>query len=353
MPSKEISSAHVPSLDRASHPRRAFAVAAWMIAAALMHAPAQTATRISAMAQARQSELNYLKSIAGKKIIVGVQNKHGATPTSDSDRVAAIAGRTPAFWGADFSYGVQGVAARPVITAEGIRQWKAGAVVGLMYHACPPSRDELCQWTDIGGKASTHLTDAQWNELFTPGTAINKEWYRRMDNIAVYLAQFKAAGVVVLFRPFHEMNQCHFWWGCHTGPNGTVRLYRLMHDYLTHDKGLDNILWVWSVQDFPTLATDVVSLNPGPGYYDIATLDVYDSSGYTESNYEIMRKAAAGKPIAIAECEHMPTLATIASQPQWIYVMLWPDFIQENVQALPALYAAPNVLTLDRMPGWR
>jgi hypothetical protein len=326
--------------------------AAQAIQAAKPDAQAKAENPTSATAQSRLAVLRYLHSIQGKKIVVGIENKHGGVPTEDSNRVAKIAGRMPGFWGADFGFGQDAIDARPVITAEAIRQWKAGSLVGLMYHACPPTRDELCDWDDIGGKTPSHLTDEQWDSLLTPGTALNKEWYRRLDNIAVYLQQLKATGVVVLFRPFHEINQCVFWWGCHPGPNGAVSLYRLTHDYLTKEKGLDNIIWVWSVQDFPTLETDVHKLDPGPGYYDIVTLDVYDKAGYTQANYDTVLKAADGKPIALAECEHLPTLEMIARQPQWTYVMLWPDFIQENASELPSLYAAPNIITLDRMTGW-
>jgi hypothetical protein len=33
--------------------------------------------------------------------------------------------------------------------------------------------------------------------------------------------------------------------------------------------------------------------------------------------------------------------------------MLWPDFLDENASTLPGLYGAKNVVTEDRMPGWK
>ena len=65
-----------------------------------------------------------------------------------------------------------------------------------------------------------------------------------------------------------------------------------------------------------------------------------------------MLGAAGGKPIAIGECSTPPTPDELAQQPSWVFFMLWPDFISQNRSALPALYSAPNVVTLGQMPGW-
>lgn len=94
----------------------------------------------------------------------------------------------------------------------------------------------------------------------------------------------------------------------------------------------DNILWVWNVQDFTSLSTDVDAYSPGSAYFDIATLDVYNT-GYTQSNYDAMRRISGGKPIAIGECRFMPTAALLAQQSRWVYAMLWPDFIEQNRRA--------------------
>ena len=134
------------------------------------------------------------------------------------------------------------------------------------------------------------------------------------------------------------------------GANGTRRLYQITHDYLVKTKGLDNIVWVWDVQDFETLATDVDDYNPGGDYYDIAALDVY-AGGYDRAKYDAMLRGSRGKPIAIGECNRVPTASLLAEQPSWVFFMLWPDFIGDNGPVLPAVYGAPNVLTEERMPG--
>lgn len=313
-----------------------------------------TATQ-NTSSNARQVVLDYLKSISGSKTAVGVQNKDAKNPTRDSSRIASLTGKQPSFWGADFSYGERALERnRQAMTNEAIAQYRAGALVGLMYHACAPIlSDETCDWTSIGGSKPVHLTDEQWNQLTTPGTDLYKTWIGRLDKLSVYFQQLKDADVAVLFRPLHEMNQCVFWWACHTGPNGSAKLYQITHDYLVHAKGFDNIIWVWNVQDFTSIDRDVNSYNPGSSYFDIATLDVYNT-GYTQNNYNAMLGVAHGKPIAVAECQYVPTPDLLVRQNRWVYVMLWSDFISDprNQIALPALYSSSNVITLDQMPGW-
>ena len=121
--------------------------------------------------------------------------------------------------------------------------------------------------------------------------------------------------------------------------------------YLVGNKGFRNIIWVWDLQDFATLTSEVVQYDPGPDYFDIAALDYYDG-GCLASEYATMQTAAAGKLIAIGECSTLPTADELAQQPDWSFFMLWPDFIGQNTGALPALYAASNVVTLGQMPGW-
>ncbi|MEK0312607.1 discoidin domain-containing protein [Cohnella sp. 56] len=304
------------------------------------------------VAAVKQRILDYLNSISGNHTIVGIENKSSTAPRSHSDQVASIAGRTPSLWGGDFGFGSSAVDNRWTMIGEAKNQFNKGALVTLMYHPCSPTRDEYCSWDEIGGNNPAKLTDAQFTQLTTPGTTLYNNWIGRLNTLATYLQDLKNNNVVVLFRPFHEMNQCVFWWACHKGSNGTAKLYQITHDYLVNTKGLDNLIWVWNVQDFSNLNTEVDAYNPGAAYFDIASLDVYNT-GYTQNNYNTMLRVSAGKPIAIGECQFMPSASLLASQNKWIYAMLWPDFIEDNRSSLPGIYGASNVLTLDEMPGWR
>jgi hypothetical protein len=300
---------------------------------------------------AKAEVLAFLAAQRGQHTLAGQHDKYNSDPSGATDQVAAITGLVPALYSADFGFGADQVDNRATMIAEVERQWSQGAVVQLMYHNCVPTRDELCGWDDIGGANPQHLDDAQWAELITDGTPINQAWKGRLDTLAVFLQQLKDAGVAPLFRPLHEMNQGVFWWGGRGGPDGTRRLWQITHDYLVDTKGLDNLIWVWDVQDFDTLASDVVDYDPGAAYYDVAALDVYDG-GYDQAKYDTIHQAAGDAPIAIGECSTVPTPDELDAQPLWSFFMLWPDYIDQNQAGLVTTYGAPRVLTRDELPGW-
>ena len=100
-----------------------------------------------------------------------------------------------------------------------------------------------------GGVNGSRLSDAEWTQqIITNGTSLNNAYKAKLDTAVPYLQQLKDAGVPVLFRPLHEMNEGWAWWGGRSGANGSARLYQITHDYLL-SKGLTNLIWVWNVKD--------------------------------------------------------------------------------------------------------
>ncbi|RYU90897.1 glycoside hydrolase [Mucilaginibacter terrigena] len=297
--------------------------------------------------------LKYLYSITGTKTLSGIHNREpNTTPKVWTDKAYNVTGKYPALWSGDFLFQEDNINNRQVMINEAEAQFKKGAIVNIMWHSCNPALAEPCGFDASGVKSK--LTDAQWADLLTDGTAINTQWKNLVDEVCVYLQQLKDKNVEVLWRPYHEMNQGAFWWGGRPGPNGTRKLYQQLHNYMTNTKGLTNLVWVWDMQDFGTLESDMNSYNPGADYWDIAALDFYDGSGYTAAKYNIMVAAAKGKPIAIGECDKLPTAAQLSAQPKWTFFMSWSELtFSANTDAqVKALYTSPNVVNLDKMPGW-
>lgn len=298
--------------------------------------------------------LNYLYSVSGSKTVAG---QHNREPISDPARwtsaIHETTGKYPGFWSSDFLFEQDNIDSRQIMIDEAKRQWNQGAIVHLMYHACPPTQSEACGWD---GGVMSHLSDDQWNALITDGSDLNNVWKSRLDRIAVFLQDLKDHGVEVLWRPLHEMNQGAFWWGGRSGPNGTRKLYQITHDYLVETKGLINLIWVWDMQDFSNLNQDLNDYNPGDSYWDIAALDIYrsDGQGYTEDKYNAMITAAGGKLIAIGECDVLPKTSELAAQPLWNFFMGWAELVKEknSEQEMRDIYNAANILTRDELPGW-
>lgn len=298
-------------------------------------------------ASARKKVMEYLYSMQGQKTIVGIHNREpNSEPSKQTDQAYAITGQYPALWSGDFLFSSSDVSNRWNMIYECKKQWENGSIVQLMLHVTPPTQAEAGNWD--GGVVSK-LTDEQWSSLITNGGELNKAWKKRLDTYAQYISYLKDNGVPVLFRPFHEMNQSMFWWAGRKGTNGTGALYRLTRDYLENEKGLDNIIWVWDMQD---LSYDWSEYNPGNDYWDIFAVDIYNSDYFTEYKYNQALSVAENKLIAIGECDKLPTAQQLKEQPRWSFVMSWAEltFSHNTNSEIQNLYWAENTIVRNDLP---
>jgi len=119
--------------------------------------------------------LNYLYSISGKKTVAGIHNREpNSTPAVWTDSIYKTTGKFPGFWSGDFLFEQDNIDNRQIMINEAITQWNNGALVHLMWHACNPVRNEPCAYDTTGVLSA--MTDAQWTDLTTDGTAINTQW---------------------------------------------------------------------------------------------------------------------------------------------------------------------------------
>jgi mannan endo-1,4-beta-mannosidase len=293
--------------------------------------------------------LDYLMRISGSQCVAGQHNREpNSEPAKWTNQVYNTTGKFPGLWSGDFLFEQDNIDNRWSMIYEAERQWNNGAIVQIMWHACPPNQSEPCNWD---GGVLSHLSDAEWTDLTTDGGQLNKVWKARMDRIAVYLQYLKDRNIEVLWRPLHEMNQGNFWWGGRPGSSGTAKLYRLTHDYMVNVKGLTNLTWIWDMQD---LSTNFQDYNPGEAYWDIFAFDVY-GNGYDKSYYDLIVPIAGAKPMVIGECATLPTATLLGQQPRWSFFMGWAElvFSDNSTQQIKDLYNAPRVLTMDELPGWK
>lgn len=293
--------------------------------------------------------IDLLYSISGKSTLSGQHNKEpNSNPNQWTEYIKEETNKYPALWSGDFLFRKDDIDNRWKMIQEAKRQWKNGAVINLMWHACPPDEGEPCEWDP--GLLNAQLDDAQWEDLFVEGTELHMVWKKRMDDIAVYLKDLEDSNVAVLFRPFHEMNQGKFWWGGRPGPDGTAKLFRFAHDYFTIEKGLTNLIWVWDMQD---LSRDFEEYNPGEEYWDVFGFDIY-GNGYDISWYNYILPIVGEKPMAIGECAKLPTPELLADQPRWIFFMPWAELVKQSntPEEIRRLYRDPRIITRDEMQGW-
>ena len=291
--------------------------------------------------------LAYLDSISGQGTITGQHNfpNDGSRWT---DRAYDLTAKYPGLFGEDFGFSAgddkDSVLSRPAMIEEVKRQYKNGAVIALTWHAVRPTDDEPVTFHD---SVQGHLTDYEWHQLLTPGSALNKRWCDQVDVIAGYLRQLRDAHVPVLFRPYHEVNGNWFWWGYRPGKDGSAALYRQIFDRFVNVHHLDNLVWVWNVNAPGGSAGPIVDYYPGAAYADIVTMDIYGE--FKQEYYDSMVALADGKPIALAEVGALPSPEVLERQPRWTYFMVWSTMLDSSnsLDHINAVYHARRMLNRD------
>ncbi len=293
--------------------------------------------------------VDYLKRISGTRTVTGMHNKEpNSDPARHTAKVHAVTGVYPGLWGGDFLFAADDVAHRQTMVDQAKTEWRNGSLVALTWHVCPPTRGSACAW-DAG--VQDRLTDAQWSQLVTDGTALNNAWKARLDEVVPFLRQLLDAGVQPLFRPLHEMNDPWAWWGGRPGASGSRRLYQITHDHLVRTRGLTGMAWVWNVKDLD--AAGMAGYYPGAAYADVVSLDAWNSFWPSTTYYNTLKTIANGKPIALAEVGRVPSPQELASQPDWTYFMAWPEFFDDKTlnpdSAVRATYGSPRAVNQGQL----
>jgi mannan endo-1,4-beta-mannosidase len=146
-------------------------------------------------------------------VLSGQQGGANSNPSQWIGKVHDITGKYPGIWNGDFGFSQNDIDNRQTVINEAKAEWSAGALPGLMMHACRP---DVATCDFEGGSDPVNgskLSDAEWQQVITDGTTLNTDYKHKLDQFVPYFQQLKDAGVTVLFRPLHEMNEGWAWWG--------------------------------------------------------------------------------------------------------------------------------------------
>jgi len=196
-------------------------------------------------------------------------------------------GHWPALLGVDYADFGRGSLTYKTPNKACLEYWNQGGLVTVSAHLYNPANPQ-------GGGLRDKGVDL--NALLTPDTETHTRWMRELDLLAEGLKELKDAGVVVLWRPFHEMNGGWFWWGA-KDPEAFIKVWRHMFDYFSKDKGLDNLLWVYG----PNHGTKTAAYYAGDRYVDLVGLDAYTDfidKQHIKGSDEVV---ALGKPFGFSE----------------------------------------------------
>ena len=298
--------------------------------------------------------LDYFETIRGKGILTGLH-----TLTREQEELKFIekeTGKLPALCGFEllaYSPNINypscdEVALKELRGNEGTLElaydWAAkGGLLTFTWHWYSP----------IGGVDKAFYsknTEFDAAKVLEEGTAERKAFFHDLDVMAELLQGFMDKRIPILWRPFHEAEGNWFWWGV-KGMDVARRLYRLMFDYYTKEKHLDNLIWVWN--------------NPraegyvGDEYCDIVTSDHYPPAHQhtaMKGALDTLKKVTANKPYAIGEIGVIPDIAAVEKeQADWLWFMMWSGvFVLEDtyntVEEYRKQFHAEYAITLDKLP---
>jgi mannan endo-1,4-beta-mannosidase len=325
---------------------------------------------------AAKNVLNYLYSLPnrtsaqGKKVISGqyiVSTNPGGQQAAFNTYIGGVnsqTGKWIAMIGSDYS-GYSGQSdwwLNPGKNSMYIDYWNKGGLVNLNWWPSNP-------WTGSPYDTNQNI-NYNLNDLITPGNAAYNNWISYLDLKATELGDLQNHGVVVLWRPFHEMNG-DWWWWANRNQTQFINLYRHMYDYFTQVKGLNNLLWVWG----PT-ATVIGSKTadyyyPGNDVIDIVGVSYYSSHpdlSEIVNDYNTLLSKSNNKPFAINEFgpgagnaepanntyDYSNLIAQIKQYvPKTVYFMPWyGGYAIVNQKNSTGLMSDPWVISRDDLPGF-
>ena len=299
--------------------------------------------------QQAKNVYNFLLQQSGKKTLSGVQSSH----SNKNDFLGAVSqhtGKHPALAGFDFIFThysptpdswswVQNY--NDISAAK--EQWDNNGLVSYMWHWNVPESESVWKnaqenYGEFDGYAFyTSQTSFDIREALKEGTWQNDFIMRDIEEVAGYLQLLEDEGIPVIWRPLHEAAGNYdlyeggygawFWWG-RWGAEPCKQLWRLLYDQLVGVYGLDNLIWVWTVDVAKGAEDQYLDWYPGDEYVDILGVDIYEDNTEAKTRqYQAMVDMVKGKRlVTISECGNIPDPEKcVEAGNRWSWFMVWPS----------------------------
>ncbi len=256
-----------------------------------------------------RSVLDYLESIYGQHTIVGYNTySHTADDYSSTGKRGGVQGFDLNWYSSNDTVATLWTERRVLIS--------------LHWH-----------WAFDGDSAwkGKRDTPVDVGAMVTPGTPEHEQAMIELAEKADVLQGLEDQDVPVLFRPLHEIDGGWFWWTDKDNPANTAALWRMIYDYMVEERGLDNLIWVYSAATGLKRTVEYrLPFYPGAEYVDISGIDIYfidfdtDVTDYN-AYFDIMSAVTPGKMMALGECQAMPDPDKMAddTNPRWLWAMPW------------------------------
>ena len=282
--------------------------------------------------QQTRNVLCYLHNIYGTGILSGQEEDNN---DNGMNTVFAATGKYPAIRAFDVN--------NSQAPTQCVTHWNNGGICMFGYH--------------MGINGGNYNTKTNIDNVLAAGTAENTSFNADLDRIAQFVTPLKTAGGVAILRLFHEAgNGCAwFWWSMGTSAQWQS-LFKYAFNYLTATKGLNNVLFLAPLCQYPTAA-----YNPGAQYIDFGGADNYVKAGDTQPMTSIFQAAQTAFPnmmVALHECGTIPDPDQLKSTgTKWLFFNVWAnpyfDSPYNTTAHLQEVYSNPYVITRDKLPSFK
>ena len=284
-----------------------------------------------------QKLMDVLQTLYGNKIISGT-TAYVDWNTKQAEQVNEWTGKYPAMNTYDFinihaSKDVNPEGWLDYSDISGVKKWASeGGLVSAMWH-WQVKNNAGTGYTCTPGTADAE-TSFDASKILIEGTAENTLAKQQLSQVCGYLKKMKDAGIPVIWRPFHEAagnttlysgGTAWFWWGAQ-GADVYKHLWQWMYNYMVNERGLNNLIWVWTSQ------TKDGDWYPGNSYVDIIGRDIYGGQAAKQkSDFDNLTASYPNMMIALSECGNIndanqSDISTVwETSAKWSWFSTWYD----------------------------
>ena len=339
------------------------------------------ASPVNPKASARTRKVyEFLLEQSGKKILSGVQSDGTGNNNDHSNAIASKTGKHPALVGYDFLF----IQYSPTPDSWSWKvdysdmsapaeQWEKNGLVNYMWHWNVPKTQEDWQkakeyrtngYGFEGYAFYTESTNFDIREALKEGTWQHEFILSDIEKVAGYLKILADKDIPVIWRPLHEAagnsytqsgGGAWFWWGKY-GAEPCKQLWKLLYDQLVGKYGLNNLLWVWTIDVVSGKEDSALEWYPGDEYVDIVGCDIYENNTSVKSEkYQFLVDVTKGKKIVtVSECGNIPSPdESIKAGDKWSWFLVWPgsDYTLNTDAYWKQIMSSDNVYTRESMPS--
>jgi len=343
---------HAPQVLSRDDARLAAAMAAIRKAAAGMAPDAEPVT--PGATREAKALLARLHAAPGEAAPIGQENDPSA-PGEETAAIVQLTQRQPAIYASDLGGSLE---SRQAVLKEVLRQRANGADIYLSWHPVCRSDNTYSSRRHSGVPTEykhSQLSDFEWNELLTPGSALNDRWIAQVDEVAATLRELEKAGVAVLWNPYPEPNGKGYWWAERKGIRGSGALYRMLFDRLVDGDGLRNLVWVWETEAGQSQPNNDAG-EPSDFFPGLLYIDAVEAgTGRLDPRmYRDLEKMASGKVLGIELTLQIPPPRLLTDSIGWAWYLAGPriDLSADSAtrgareEGLRLLYRDPRIASL-------